>query len=454
MHVGGVRTAIYAWLFAKKHQGEFILRIEDTDKNREVDGSIEHIQESLRWLGLNWDQGPIKQSDRLAVYKKWALTLIENGHAYPDPYTEEEIETFRTQAEEAKLPYLYRNHRPETFGVWDGTKPLRFKVPEIKRYVWEDMVRGELSAGEEALDDFILMKSDGYPTYNFAHIIDDHDMDVTHIMRGEEFISSTPKFLSLYDALGFQRPEIATMPVILGPDGKKKLSKRDGAKDILDYRTEGYLPEAMVNFLALLGWHPGNDKEVMSIDELVELFDVTKLQKGGAKFDEDKLHWIDHKHIEQRTDEEFETLVCSYIQSQQRSIPTYLNTAVAAQLKNRSHTLSEAEEVLRGEFSFLHEEFATPSKELMLQGAKAEAPVVKAHLQKLSELLENCEVFTDAGVKDFVFPYATEVGRASVLWPMRVALSGMEKSPDPFILAGLLGKLETQKRIEKAAQLF
>ncbi len=195
LHVGGVRTAIYAYLWAKKNNGSFILRIEDTDKAREVEGSIDHIIKSLKWLGIEWDQGPdiggphapYLQSERLESYKKYADILIEKGLAYPDPYTSEELEAFRKQADQEKRPFLYRNHRPEVFGVWDGTKALRFKTPEIKSYHWHDMVRGDLSAGPEALDDFILIKSDGYPTYNFAHVIDDLQMEVTHITRADEY---------------------------------------------------------------------------------------------------------------------------------------------------------------------------------------------------------------------------------------------------------------------------
>jgi glutamyl/glutaminyl-tRNA synthetase len=208
MHIGGVRTALFAYLLARKNNGTFILRIEDTDKGREVAGSIEHIQASLRWLGIDWDFGPDKagpfgsciQSERLSIYREYAQKLIKKGCAYPDPYTNEQVEAFRAQAEAEKKPFLFRNHRPKTFEVWDGTKPLRFKVPTIKRFKWHDAVRGDLEAGEEALDDFILIKSDGYPTYNFAHIVDDLEMGVTHIIRGEEFISSTPRFLSLYDS--------------------------------------------------------------------------------------------------------------------------------------------------------------------------------------------------------------------------------------------------------------
>lgn len=235
MHVGGIRTALYAYAWAKKHGGKFILRIEDTDKAREVAGSIEHIMESLRWLGITWDEGPdiggphapYIQSERLASYKKYAQILIDKGLAYADPYTEEEVAVFRKKAEEEKRAFLFRDHRIDNPLPWDGTKPLRFKVPEIKPYTWTDAVRGELHAGVEALDDFILIKSDGYPTYNFAHIIDDLEMGVTHIMRADEFVASTPKFLSLYEALEITPPTLVTLPPILGKEGTKKLGKRE-----------------------------------------------------------------------------------------------------------------------------------------------------------------------------------------------------------------------------------
>jgi glutamyl-tRNA synthetase len=214
MHVGNLRTGLFAWLWARKNNGTFILRIEDTDKKREVEGSIEHIKKALRWIGMDWDQGPdiggpyapYIQSERLDLYKKYGEKLIEKGLAYADPYTEEQINIWRKESEENKKPFLYREHRPENPPAWDGSKPLRFKIPEIKRHSWVDAVWGELSAGPEALDDFILIKSDGYPTYNFAHIVDDIEMGVTHVTRGQEFISSTPKYLSLYEALGVQPP--------------------------------------------------------------------------------------------------------------------------------------------------------------------------------------------------------------------------------------------------------
>ncbi|HVV66543.1 MAG TPA: glutamate--tRNA ligase [Candidatus Saccharimonadales bacterium] len=296
LHVGGVRTALFAWLLAKQTGGQFILRIEDTDKAREVAGSIEHIQESLGWLGLTWDEGPTKQSDRLDIYKQWAQKLIEKGRAYADPYSPEELQAFREQARADKRPFLFRDHRPENPPEWDGKRPLRFKS-EPRAYAWHDEVMGNLETGPEVVDDFILIKSDGYPTYNFAHIVDDNDMDITHVLRGQEFLASVPNYLNLYEALGITPPIFATMPHILGPDGKKKLSKRDGAKDILDYREEGYLPEAMINFLATLGWNDGSEQEVFSREELIEKFSLKRVQRNGAVFDERRLLWLQGAHV-------------------------------------------------------------------------------------------------------------------------------------------------------------
>ncbi len=304
MHVGAARTALFAWLQAKKDDGKFILRIEDTDKGREVGGSIEHIIKSLKWLGLSWDEGvdiggpyaSYKQSDRLDIYRHWAEKLIANGRAYADPYSKEQLEDFRNQAKTQKKPFLYREFRPENPPAWDGTQPLRFKS-EPKSYTWTDAVMGELHTGPEAIDDFIIIKSDGYPTYNFCHIIDDMLMNVSHVLRSQEFISSTPKFLNLYDALQIERPVLATLPYVMAINGNKKLGKRDGAKDILDYQKEGYLPEAMVNFLATLGWNDGTEQEVFTTAELIEKFSLDRVQKSPARFDEQRLLWLNGQHI-------------------------------------------------------------------------------------------------------------------------------------------------------------
>ena len=304
LHVGGVRTALFAWLVAQQQQGKFILRIEDTDKAREVHGAITQIEDSLRWLGIDWQEGidkggpyaPYLQSERLEIYKDWAHKLVASGRAYADPYSKDELEAFRELAKAEKRPFLYRTHRPENPPVWDGSQPLRFKS-EPKDYQWHDAVLGDLRTGPEAIDDFIIMKSDGYPTYNFCHIIDDMLMEITHVFRSQEFISSTPKFLNLYEALNIERPVLATLPYVMAIDGKKKLSKRDGAKDILGYADDGYLPETMLNFLVTLGWNDGTEQEVFTINELIEKFDISRIQKSPARFDEKRLLWLNGQHI-------------------------------------------------------------------------------------------------------------------------------------------------------------
>jgi glutamyl-tRNA synthetase len=460
MHIGGVRTALFAYLFAKRHNGTFIWRVEDTDKEREVPGSIAHIHESLAWLGINPDFGPNTpgpwgsniQSERLPVYKRYAEELIAKGYAYPDPYTAEEVEAFRAQAAAEKRPFLMRTHRPTTFEAWDGTKPLRLKVPEVKRYTWNDVVRGELTAGEEALDDVVLIKADGYPTYNFAHIIDDHEMGVTHIMRADEFISSTPKFLSIYDALGFSYPEFVTLPPILRDDRSKKLGKRDGAKDILDYRTEGYLPEAMVNFLALTGWNPGTEQELFTHDELVATFNATKIQRAGAVVNEDKLLWLNKQHLAKISDNDF----LSYLLESTVDHPL-LTVAHADTLPHLVQTIRERISVrtefdaalTAGEYDFAVQ---TPTYETDLLKWKKDPAVADAvpRLAHLADLLAPVTVWGIEELKAVVMPYAEAVGKGEVLWPLRVALSGRAQSPDPFTIMATIGKASTLDRLHNA----
>ena len=349
VHVGGVRTALFSWILAQQakkagNDGAFILRIEDTDKVREVEGSVAQIENSLRWIGIEWDEGidvggpfaPYKQSKRLAIYKEWAHKLIESGHAYADPYTAEELEAFREQAKAEKRPFLFRNHRPENPPEWDGSQPLRFKS-DPKAYTWTDAVMGELSAGADAIDDFILIKSDGYPTYNFCHIVDDALMGVTHVLRSQEFVSSTPKFLNLYEAMDVERPILATLPFVMAIDGKKKLGKRDGAKDILEYSSEGYLPEAMANFLATLGWNVGTEQEIFSMDELIEKFSLDRVQKSPARFDEQRLLWLNGQHIRALSLDEL------YV----RSLPFWTEQAREAGEDRQKHVLALVQDRLK-----------------------------------------------------------------------------------------------------------
>lgn len=304
IHVGNIRTGLFAWLLARHTSGQFILRLEDTDQKREVEGSADHIRKSLKTLGIIWDEGldiggaygPYIQSERKEIYRKWAQKLIDSGRAYADPYTLEEVQAFREQAQVRKQPFLYRNHRPENPPAWDGTTPLRFKS-DPKSYQWHDEVMGDLHSGPEVIDDLILIKSDGLPTYNFAHIVDDAEMHITHVIRGQEFLSSQPNYMNLYEALALTPPTFATMPHILGESGNKKLGKRDGAKDVLDYIQDGYLPETMLNFIASLGWNDGTEQEIYSADELIAKFSLNRVQKSGARFDTQRLTWMNGQHI-------------------------------------------------------------------------------------------------------------------------------------------------------------
>ncbi|MFA6258924.1 MAG: glutamate--tRNA ligase [Candidatus Paceibacterota bacterium] len=459
MHVGGVRTALFAWLWAKKYKGTFILRIEDTDKAREVEGSIEHIKKCLRWLGLNWDQGPdiggpyfpYFQSERLDLYKRYAQILINKGLAYEDPYTEEEIENFRKKAEEEKRPFLYRDYRPEwlrgekeNYPKWNENKPLRFKTPEIKSTKWNDLVYGDLSAGPEALDDFILIKSDGYPTYNFAHIVDDIEMGVTHVMRGQEFISSTPKFLAIYEALEVRPPFFATLPPILAPDGKKKLGKRDGAKDILEYEKEGFLPSAMINFLAMLGWNPGDDREIFTVEELVKDFDICRVQTSGARMNETKLDWINKEHMNMLSKNEIERSILSLLPNEMQ------NPKLVPLLFERIHKWGEIEKLVReGELDFFIKQPDIKKEKLIFKNSSIEE--VKDALSQAINCLSKLNDFSAEKIKNELMNLANKFdSKGKILHPVRFALTGKDKSPDPFIIAEILGKDETISRLQNA----
>ena len=304
IHIGNVRSAIYPYLIARQNNGKMILRIEDTDRARYVEGATELIENTLEWLGLNWDEGPIVggpngpyfQSERMEIYHKWARKLIASGRAYADPTSPEEIAEYREKCNKEKVPFLYRNFRPEDTPEWEPGMPLRFKA-EPKSYTWHDEVMGDMHAGPEVLDDIILIKKDGYPTYNFAHIVDDAEMGVTHVMRGVEYLSSTPNYLALYEALNLTPPKLVSLPHILAPQGNKKLGKRDGAKSVTEYRDDGVLAEAMLNYLACLGWNDGTEQEVYTKDELIKNFSLDRIQTSGARYDETKLLWLNGQWI-------------------------------------------------------------------------------------------------------------------------------------------------------------
>ena len=453
MHVGGVRTALFAWLVAKQANGKFLLRLEDTDKNREVAGSAEHIMESLRWLGLEWDEGPdiggshapYLQSERLDIYKQWAEKLIASGRAYADPYTKEELETFRVEAQKNKQPFLYRNHRPENPPVWDGSQALRFKS-DPKVYHWEDAVLGDLSAGAEAVDDFILIKSDGYPTYNFCHIVDDELMEITHVIRSQEFIASVPRFLNLYDALGIDWPIFATLPYVMGADGKKKLGKRDGAKDILDYRKDGYLPETMINFLATLGWNDGSEQEIFSVKELIEKFSLARVQRSGAAFDEQRLLWMNGSHIRGISLDDLFDRTKNYWPEQSNQKSADYKKSVLGLIQERLKYFAEIPELTNFFFEDLpiNLELITSNKQLK----KLENQQLKTYLQKALEVLTDSD-FSVNNLSDILNNLLETTGeKPGILFSLiRIATTWAPASPGLADTLCVLGKETTLRRI-------
>jgi glutamyl-tRNA synthetase len=448
MHVGGVRTALYAWILAKQTGGQFILRIEDTDKAREVEGSVEHIQDSLEWLGLTWDEGPYKQSEHLDLYKKYAQELVQKGLAYADPFSAAELQQFREEAQAARKPFLYRNHRPENPPTWDGSQPLRLKTPEIKAYSWHDAVRGELSAGTEALDDFVILKSDGYPTYNFAHIIDDHEMDITHILRADEFLASVPKFLSMYDALGWEHPVFVTLPPIMGADGRKKLGKRDGAKDILDYKSEGYLPIAMINFLASLGWNDGTTQEIFTLDELITKFSIERIGNGGAQFDIERLNWMNGMYLRQMSTPKVAELIRPILIEAElmndMTDASYLESATAL-IHERIKLLSEAPGLM--DFFFVEPKI---DKSLLISKGDPKSALNAGH-----EALSRADWTHDAIEKTLRdLAESLEIKTGELFYPLRIAITGKTASPGLFETMLVLGKDKVLNRIQTALAIL
>ncbi len=379
LHVGGIRTALFAYLVARQAGGKFVLRLEDTDQKREVPGSREHVIASLKAIGLNYDEGPdvggdfgpYVQSERLDIYRAWAQKLINAGRAYADPYTAEEIQAFRDKAQAEKRAFRYRDHRPAETPAWDGSRPLRLRS-DPKSYTYHDEVMGDITTSPEVIDDIILIKSDGYPTYNFAHIVDDAEMHITHVIRGQEFLSSMANYLALYEALGYdmtaqheasaelqgeeqdgefistaQRrgerllPKFAHMPHIMNEQGNKKLGKRDGAKDVLDYIRDGYLPEAMMSFIATMGWNDGTEQEVFTEQELVDRFSLARIQRSGARFDEKRLLWVNGHFIRELPLDELYSRVEYFWPESAKKHPESYKKQVLALAQDRLKTLRD-----------------------------------------------------------------------------------------------------------------
>ena len=422
LHIGSVRTALFNYLFAAHNGGVMLLRFEDTDKERNKPEFEKDIVDGLHWLGIQYTlaENP-RQSERTAIYQKYIPKLISDGHAYEaEPQTE----------------------NPDK-------KIIRFKNPN-KKITFHDAVRGEITFDTTELSDFVIARNIDEPLYHLAVVIDDHDMGVTHIIRGEDHVSNTQRQILIQEALGFARPEYAHIPLILAPD-KTKMSKRHGAISINEYKEQGYIHEALINYLALLGWNPGGEQEIFTIQELAKLFTLDRVHKAGAVFGIEKLQWFNHEHLKKLSDTEYAARLKEFLG--ESDFPTFGKVRLSQLiplLKERARTLKEAAEMIETEFAF----FGAISYEpvLLLQGGKITAEVASLHLKALADLFEPIpdEGFTAVQLKDIIWPYATSHGRGAVLWPLRVALSGKEKSPDPFTIAGLLGKKETLGRIAQA----
>jgi glutamyl-tRNA synthetase len=459
MHVGGIRTALFAWLIARQANGAFVLRLEDTDQKREVEGSAAHIKECLNVLGITYDEGPdvggdfgpYVQSQRLDIYKKWAQKLIHNGRAYADPYTAEELQAFRDQAKAEKHPFLYRNHRPTDTKPWDGTTPLRFKS-DPKPYKWHDEVMGDLSSGPEVIDDFILIKSDGFPTYNFAHIVDDAEMQITHVIRGQEFISSQPNYLNLYEALGLELPIFATMPHILGESGNKKLGKRDGAKDVLDYIKEGYIVETMINFIASLGWNDGTEQEIFSVAELIEKFDLSRVQRSGARFDQQRLLWMNGQHIRALSLEDLSERVQNFWPISAVSASHEQKNTILALVQDRLKTLADL--AIITDYFFVDPapnwQMIEDNKQLRKAGRSILIELLEKSILKLKEL----DDFRPESIQQTLNQLLEDTAQkpAILFGIIRLAVSWAPFSPALPDTLATLGKQTVLTRLQKAIE--
>src|SRR3990167_643748 len=446
LHVGGVRTALFAWLVSRQASGQFILRIEDTDRSRHVKESEKHIMDSLSWLGIKWDEGPYRQSERLNIYKQWAQKLIAAGRAYSDERTSEQLEEIRTQAAKEKRPVLFREHRPANPPTWKDGVPLRF-LSKPKDYKWHDEVMGDLSAGKEAIDDFIIIKSDGYPTYNFAHIIDDYQMECTHVIRSQEFLSSVPKYLNLYEALEIEPPLLATLPYVLSEGGNKKLSKRDGAKDILDYARNGYLPEAIINFMASLGWNDGTEQEIFSVGELVKKFSLKRVQKGGAKFDVQRLDWTNGHYIRQLKIDDLYKYSADFWPAQANGYDDKHKKAVLGLVQERLKYLAELPKLTSFFFEDLpiNKQLVKSNKQL----AKLTPEELKSLLKRSEEELKKSDYTTEVLISRLNQLLKETGQKPAVLFSLiRIATTQSPASPPLAESLAVLGRETVLRRID------
>ncbi len=480
LHIGGVRTALFNYLFAKKHGGTFYIRIEDTDQARFVAEAEDYIFEALEWLGISPDEtigknekfGPYRQSDRKEIYKQYADELIQSGWAYYAFDTPEKLDELRKNAETEGKTFIYNHTVREKLDtslnfsdeivktrIANGEHfVIRFKTPVNETLHLQDIIRGEVHFDTNLLDDKVLFKSDGMPTYHLANIVDDHLMETSHVIRGEEWLPSMPLHVMLYKAFGWEAPEFAHLPLILKPIGNGKLSKRDGDKlgfpvfplewktaegTSKGYKETGFFPEAVINFLALLGWNDGTEQEIFSLEELIEKFDLKRIHKSGAKFDPEKNKWFNHQYLQKQTDESLAEAFKVILE--EKEISTSLDvTRVVTSIKERANFITELWDL--ADYFFIA---PTSYDEKAAKNWKEETPEI---MKQVIKQLQNIEGFTSTNIETLLKDWMTtnEIGMGKVMQPLRLSLVGALKGPHLFDIIELIGKEETTSRIEKA----
>ena len=459
-HLGNIRTALFNWLFTRHHSGKFILRIEDTDVTRKVEGAVDIILNSLQWLGLNWDEGPYFQSQRLSIYNDIVHKLLEEDHAYLCYCSPERLDKMRQEQANRRRPPKYDRlcrdltQAERTRLKATGIKPvIRFKTPLEGETTVCDLIRGKVTFKHDVLDDFVLLKSDGYPTYHLASIVDDHLMDISHVLRADEWLSSTPRHVLLYQALYWQAPQFAHLPMILGPD-RAKLSKRHGATTITEYQEQGYLSDAMINFLALLGWSLDDRTELLSREELIKHFSLERVGKTAAIFNKDKLEWMNGVYLRKLNLEEFVQQAMPFLdrdlpKSVKRPFNNNYIIQVLSLVQERTKTLAEVPQLV--DFFFFDKLQYDASLLLIKElDAKSTVQVIKTTLTILEEVTT-----WDATKLEYILrPLAAEInlGTGQFFGLLRVAVTGRVAAPPLFQTMAVLGKEKCLERLDKALQ--
>jgi len=451
LHIGGARTALFNFLYARKHQGQFLVRIEDTDLERSKQEYINQICESMNWLGLTWDEELVYQSERTDDYQKIIHQLLDDGKVYRCFASKDELEKIREETGSYSYPGIWRNRSKTEISVeLDKGTPftIRLKIPHGKSTSFQDLIYGNISVDHNELDDFIIARSDGSPVYNLTNVVDDHDMGITHIIRGEDHISNTPKQILLYEALGWEIPTFAHLPMILGQD-KKRLSKRHGATGVQSYQDEGYQPEALLNYLSLLGWNPGTEEEIMTLDEIIEKFDLSQVHKKGAVFDEKKLNWISGQHLSNQSNEAIIESIQQLDNQWGETSEAEFTNGVVELMKSRAKSLVELMSLSEFFFNDPHE---FEEKDIRKTWREDTPNIV----QKVYNILDNQQEWDiqliESSIKSWMEDYGYGFGK--VMKPVRLALCGTVNGPSLFSIIVLLGKDTCLRRLKSAINKF